>query len=62
MATPTRPGRAGRDANAQEIAPGLPARKNVRWNLQPPALYEEAVRRGEGQAVAGGAFNAITTL
>ena len=61
MATPTRPGRAGRDANAQEIAPGLPARKNVRWNLQPPALYEEAVRRGEGQAVAGGAFNAITT-
>jgi len=61
MATPTRPGRAGRGASQPEIAPGLPARENSRWNLQPPALYEEAVRREEGQAVAGGAFNAVTT-
>ena len=39
---------------------GLPARKglesygltnlgSVRWNLSPPALYEEAIRRSEGQ-------------
>ncbi len=45
----------------EEIAPGLGARDNTLWNLRPPVLYEEAVRRGEGQAVAGGAFNAITT-
>src|SRR5262245_37312580 len=26
----------------------------VRWNLSVPALYEEAVRRGEGLVAAGG--------
>src|SRR6266850_4336165 len=28
----------------------------VRWNLSPAALYEEAVRRKEGEIVAGGAL------
>jgi phosphoenolpyruvate carboxykinase (ATP) len=60
MATPTRPGRVGRGAT-EDIAPGLPTREDIRWNLEPPALYEDAVRRGEGQTVAGGAFNAVTT-
>jgi phosphoenolpyruvate carboxykinase (ATP) len=31
------------------------------WNLSPAELVEQAVRRGEGQLVAGGPFNAITT-
>ena len=26
----------------------------VRWNLSPAALYEEAVRRKEGEIAAGG--------
>jgi len=28
--------------------------KAVNWNLSVPALYEEAVRRGEGQLAADG--------
>lgn len=31
------------------------------WNYSPPRLIEHAVSRGEGELVAGGAFNAITT-
>ncbi|MBI4541409.1 MAG: phosphoenolpyruvate carboxykinase (ATP) [Gemmatimonadetes bacterium] len=31
------------------------------WNLGPAALYEEAVRRGEGTTAAGGAFVTLTT-
>ncbi len=30
------------------------------WNLTPPALYEEALKRGEGSVAEGGAFVAIT--
>jgi phosphoenolpyruvate carboxykinase (ATP) len=30
------------------------------WNLSPAVLVEHAVRRGEGELVEGGAFNAIT--
>ena len=30
------------------------------WNLSPAALYEEAIRRGEGQVSAGGAYVART--
>jgi phosphoenolpyruvate carboxykinase (ATP) len=30
------------------------------WNLPPAALIEHAVRRGEGELVAGGPFNGIT--
>ena len=36
-------------------APGL-----VQWNLSPAALIQQAVLRGEGALVAGGAFNATT--
>ncbi len=62
MATPTISNRRAAPAPPKgEIAPGFPARHDLLWNLCPPALFEEAVRRGEGQAVAGGAFNAITT-
>ena len=61
MATPTRPARAARGSRREEIAPGLPAKDGVFWNLTPAPLFEEAVRRGEGQTTAGGAFNAITT-
>ncbi len=54
--SPTTASDAGRS-----IAPGLHARGTVYWNLGPAALYEHAIRRGEGQVVAGGPFNAITT-
>jgi phosphoenolpyruvate carboxykinase (ATP) len=32
----------------------------VHWNLSVPRLYEQAVRRGEGEVVAGGSFSART--
>ena len=35
---------------------GLKNLGNVYWNLTVPALYEEAIRRGEGQLADGGAF------
>ena len=35
---------------------GLKNLGNVHWNLSVPALYEEAIRRGEGQIGDGGAF------
>lgn len=34
--------------------------KNVHWNLPAPRLYEEAVRRGEGQIAKGGGLVALT--
>jgi phosphoenolpyruvate carboxykinase (ATP) len=46
---------------SRPIAPGLEPRYPVHWNLSSTALFEMAVRRGEGQVVAGGAFNAVTT-
>lgn len=45
---------------SSEIVPGLTTRKTVHYNLEPPALYEAAARRGEGQIVVGGPFNALT--
>ncbi len=39
---------------------GLSEAAAVHWNLLEPKLYEEAVRRNEGQVVAGGAFVADT--
>ncbi|MBI4419352.1 MAG: phosphoenolpyruvate carboxykinase (ATP) [Gemmatimonadetes bacterium] len=48
-------------AYRHSITPGLTARGRVHWNLGPEALFEAAVRRGEGQITRGGAFNAITT-
>ena len=35
---------------------GLKNPGNVYWNLTVPTLYEEAIRRGEGQLGEGGAF------
>ena len=35
---------------------GIAAAKSVSWNLQAPALYEEAIRRKEGLLGPGGAF------
>ena len=43
------------------IAPDLKPRETVNWNLGPAALYESAIRRGEGQLAAGGPFATITT-
>ncbi|PTW62765.1 phosphoenolpyruvate carboxykinase (ATP) [Breoghania corrubedonensis] len=39
---------------------GLTSAAGVHWNLLEPKLYEEAIRRGEGEMVAGGAFVADT--
>ncbi len=44
-----------------ELAPGLESPDTVRRNLQPAALYEAAIRTGEGQVARGGPFCAITT-
>lgn len=40
---------------------GIDNRAVEHWNLSAPRLIEEAVRRGEGELVEGGAFNAVTT-
>jgi phosphoenolpyruvate carboxykinase (ATP) len=39
----------------------LKPRRDVYWNVPPAELVEEAVRRGEGELVATGPFNAITS-
>ena len=35
---------------------GLTTTKTVYWNYSTPALYEEAIKRGEGNVVYGGPF------
>src|SRR5258705_2956421 len=45
---------------AAGIASGLHAKGAVHWNLGPAALFEAAVRRGEGMVTSQGAFTAIT--
>jgi phosphoenolpyruvate carboxykinase (ATP) len=47
-------------AAANPIAPGLKAKGPVYKNLGPALLFEAAVRRGEGEVVHLGPFNAIT--
>ncbi len=42
-------------------AAGLMPQRATHWNLNPPALYEHALRRGEGILTEGGAFCAVTT-
>ncbi|MBI4502564.1 MAG: phosphoenolpyruvate carboxykinase [Gemmatimonadetes bacterium] len=42
------------------IMPGLLTRGQVHWNLSAAALYEAAVRRGEGHITSSGAFTAVT--
>ena len=39
---------------------GLKTAKTIYWNLTTEQLYEEAIRRGEGNITHGGAFNADT--
>jgi phosphoenolpyruvate carboxykinase (ATP) len=39
---------------------GISTRGDVYWNLSPAELVEEAIRRGEGELVATGPFNAHT--
>ena len=39
---------------------GIKTNKTVYWNLTTEQLYEEAIRRGEGNITHGGAFNADT--
>ncbi|MDR1123344.1 MAG: phosphoenolpyruvate carboxykinase (ATP) [Elusimicrobiota bacterium] len=43
-----------------EETTGIKTNKTVYWNLTAEQLYEEAVRRGEGNITAGGAFTADT--
>jgi phosphoenolpyruvate carboxykinase (ATP) len=45
---------------ARVIAPDLNPTGPVHWNLRTAALYEAAVRRGEGKVAAGGPFAAVT--
>jgi phosphoenolpyruvate carboxykinase (ATP) len=40
---------------------GISTRGDVFWNLSPAELIEEAIRRGEGEMVATGPFNANTS-
>ena len=49
------------EPNGGSFAPALFPTSEVYWNLEPAALYEAAVRRGEGQVTKGGAFSATTT-
>ncbi len=51
---------AGAGTRRREIASGLADRDGVHWNLGQIALFEEAVRRREGQLTAAGAFDALT--
>ncbi len=44
-----------------ELAPGLESPDTACRNLQPAALYEAAIRSGEGQVARGGPFCAVTT-
>jgi phosphoenolpyruvate carboxykinase (ATP) len=50
----SRPSKHGLDRH------GLKTSGTEYWNLPPAELIEQAVRRGEGQLVHGGPFNAIT--
>jgi phosphoenolpyruvate carboxykinase (ATP) len=43
-----------------EETTGIKTNKTVYWNLPAEQLYEEALRRGEGNITAGGAFTADT--
>jgi len=40
---------------------GIHPSRNVYWNLSPAALYEQAVRRGEGEIAQAGPLVALTT-
>ncbi|MQA90365.1 MAG: phosphoenolpyruvate carboxykinase (ATP) [Gemmatimonas sp.] len=40
---------------------GIETKSLVHWNYSPVRLIEEAIKRGEGELVEGGAFNALTS-
>jgi phosphoenolpyruvate carboxykinase (ATP) len=46
---------------SRQIIPDLTFTGTVHWNLRTAALYEAAIRRGEGKVAAGGPFAAVTT-
>jgi phosphoenolpyruvate carboxykinase (ATP) len=48
--------KAGRQPPQPGDAQGLPQLRAAYWNLRPPRLYEEAIRRGEAKLTAGGAL------
>ncbi|MDT7541341.1 MAG: phosphoenolpyruvate carboxykinase [Acidobacteriota bacterium] len=50
------PDRGRRKSDVGLDAYGITQASNVYWNLTAPELYEEAIRRGEGQISAHGAF------
>lgn len=56
LSSTSAPGRAQPD----ELAALLQRRSGIVWNPEPAVLLETAIRRGEGQLAADGAFNAIT--
>jgi phosphoenolpyruvate carboxykinase (ATP) len=59
MATATPPANTPRVSGASLV--GFTPERPVHWNLGPAALYEHAVRRGEGVLAEGGPFCAVTS-
>ncbi len=57
---PTRTSKQTSAEPAPSIAAGLKPQGTVHWNWGTAALFEAAVRRGEGQVTSGGVFVAIT--
>jgi phosphoenolpyruvate carboxykinase (ATP) len=53
-------GRQARQSRHGIETHGIRTSGEVHWNLSPTELIEHAVRRGEGELVAGGPFNGIT--
>ncbi len=61
MATQTTPqDDAGLQRNAGLEAQGLNPKGEVHWNLTPPVLIQDAIRRGEGQVADMGPFASVT--
>jgi len=61
MATQTTPqDDAGLQGNAGLEAQGLSPKGEVHWNLTPPVLIQDAIRRGEGQVADMGPFASVT--
>jgi phosphoenolpyruvate carboxykinase (ATP) len=51
---------AGLQGNAGLESQGLNPRGDVHWNLTPPVLIQDAIRRGEGQVADMGPFASVT--
>jgi len=59
MRAATRRATGARSSGAKLI--GFAPKRAVHWNLGPPALYEHALRRGEGVLADAGPFCAVTS-